>query len=152
MRLTELILPETVVTGLASASRDELLAEIVHDLGGKGLIADPAATIRDLLARETVMSTGVGHGVAIPHAYTEGVSRLIAGLYRTREPIAFGAPDEADVDLFFVVLGPKESRRDHIRVLARISRLIGHADFREDLRRAENADAVTAVLRRFGER
>src|SRR5512134_1294535 len=110
MRLTELILPETVVTGVASASRDELLAEIVHDLAGKGLIGDPAATMRDLLARETVMSTGVGHGVAIPHAYTEGVARLIAGLFRTREPIAFGAPDEAGVDLFFVVLGPKESR------------------------------------------
>ncbi len=152
MRLTELILPETVVTGLASASRDELLAEVVHDLHTKGLIGDPASTMRDLVARETVMSTGVGHGVAIPHAYTDGVVRLIAGLYRTLEPIPFGAPDEVAVDLFFVVLGPKESRRDHIRVLARISRLIGHADFRDDLRRAEHADAVTAVLRRFGER
>lgn len=152
MRLTELILPETLVTGLAAASRDELVAEVVHDLHAKGLIADPASTMRDLLARETVMSTGVGNGVAIPHAYTDGVIRLIAGLYRTREPIPFGAPDEAAVDLFFVVLGPKESRRDHIRVLARISRLIGHADFRDDLRHAEGADAVAAVLRRFGER
>jgi mannitol/fructose-specific phosphotransferase system IIA component (Ntr-type) len=99
-----------------------------------------------------VMSTGVGNGVAIPHAYTAGVKRMIAGLYRTREPIPFGAPDDAGVDLFFVVLGPKESRRDHIRVLAKVSRLIGHADFREDLRRAQNAEAVAAVLRRFGER
>lgn len=152
MRLTELILPETVVTGLVSTSRDDLLASIVDDLDTKGLIADRQATTRDLLAREVVMSTGVGNGVAIPHAYTDGVTRMIAGLFRTREPIAFGAPDEAGVDLFFVVLGPKDSRRDHIRVLARISRLISHADFREDLRRAENADAVTAVLRRFGER
>jgi mannitol/fructose-specific phosphotransferase system IIA component (Ntr-type) len=152
MRLTELILPETVVTGLPSSSRDELLAGVVQDLHTKGLIDDPESTIRDLLARETVMSTGVGYGVAIPHAYTDGVARLIAGLYRTLDPIPVGAPDEVAVDLFFVVLGPKESRRDHIRVLARISRLIGHADFREDLRRAEHADAVTAVLRRFGER
>jgi mannitol/fructose-specific phosphotransferase system IIA component (Ntr-type) len=98
------------------------------------------------------MSTGVGYGVAIPHAYSDGITRLIAGLYRTLEPIPFGAPDDGAVDLFFLVLGPKESRRDHIRVLARISRLISHGDFREDLRRAENADAVTAVLRRFGER
>ena len=98
------------------------------------------------------MSTGVGNGVAIPHAYTHGVTKLIAGLYRTREPIPFGAPDDAGVDLFFVVLGPKDSRRDHIRILAKVSRLIGHVDFREDLRRAEDAQAVTAVLRRFGER
>jgi PTS system fructose-specific IIA component len=152
MRLTELILPEAVVTGLNPASRDELLVSIVDDLAGKGLIADRGATTRDLLARELVMSTGVGNGVAIPHAYTDGVTRLIAGLYRTREPISFGAPDEAGVDLFFVVLGPRESRRDHIRILARISRLIGHTDFRDDLRRAENAEGVAAVLRRFGER
>ena len=152
MRLTELILPETVVTGVAASSRDELLASIVQDLAGKGLIADREATARDLVARETVMSTGVGNGVAIPHAYTDGVTRLMAGLFRTREPIAFGAPDDLAVDLFFVVLGPKDSRRDHIRILARISRLISHADFRDDLRRAENADGVTAVLRRFGER
>jgi mannitol/fructose-specific phosphotransferase system IIA component (Ntr-type) len=152
MRLTELIQPEAVVTGLGSTSRDELLAAIVGDLDAKGFVADREAIARDLLARETVMSTGVGNGVAIPHAYTNGVKRLIAGLYRTREPIPFGAPDDAGVDLFFIVLGPKESRRDHIRVLARVSRLIGHVDFREDLRRAEDAQAVTAVLRRFGER
>jgi mannitol/fructose-specific phosphotransferase system IIA component (Ntr-type) len=152
MRLTELIQPEAVVTGLSSTSRDELLAAIVDDLDAKGFIADRDATARDLLARETVMSTGVGNGVAIPHAYTHGVHKLIAGLYRTREPIPFGAPDDAGVDLFFVVLGPKDSRRDHIRVLAKVSRLIGHVDFREDLRRAEDAQAVSAVLRRFGER
>jgi mannitol/fructose-specific phosphotransferase system IIA component (Ntr-type) len=152
MRLTELIQPEAVVTGVPSTSRDELLAAIVDDLDAKGFIADRSATARDLLAREIVMSTGVGNGVAIPHAYTNGVKRMIAGLYRTREPIPFGAPDDAGVDLFFVVLGPKDSRRDHIRVLARVSRLIGHVDFREDLRHAEDAQAVTAVLRRFGER
>ena len=152
MRLIELILPETVVTGMAAASRDELLTGVVGDLDAKGLIANRDAVTRDLLAREQVMSTGVGNGVAIPHAYSDGVARLIAGVYRTRHAIPFGAPDDAGVDLFFVVLGPKESRRDHIRVLARISRLIGHADFREELRRADDADAVTAVLRRFGER
>jgi mannitol/fructose-specific phosphotransferase system IIA component (Ntr-type) len=152
MRLTELIQPEAVVTGVASSSRDELLAAIVDDLDSKGFIDDRDLTARDLLTREQVMSTGVGNGVAIPHAYTHGVKKMIAGLYRTREPIPFGAPDDAGVDLFFVVLGPKDSRRDHIRILAKVSRLIGHVDFREDLRRAGDAEAVAAVLRRFGER
>jgi len=152
MRLTDLILPETVVTGLAATRRDDLLNMIVDDLHAKGMLADRAAAARDLIAREEVMSTAVGNGVAIPHAYTDGVERLVVGIYRTVAPIAFGAPDDAGVDLFFLVLGPKDSRRDHIRVLAKISRLIGHADFREDLRRAENAEAVGAILRRFGER
>ena len=152
MRLTELILPETVVTGVVATRRDDLLNAIVDDLHAKGLVADRDGAARDLIAREQVMSTAVGNGVAIPHAYTDGVERLVVGIFRTVEPIAFGAPDDAHVDLFFVVLGPRESRRDHIRVLAKISRLIGHADFREDLRRAEDADAVGGILRRFGER
>jgi len=152
MRLTELFSPETVVTDLPAASKDALLTAIVDDLDAKGLIADREVAMRDLLAREDVMSTGVGNGVAIPHAYTDGVDRLLVSLYRTKEGVNFGAPDDADVSLFFVVLGPRASRREHIRVLAKISRLIGHADFREDLRRAGNAGAVMAVLRRFGER
>jgi mannitol/fructose-specific phosphotransferase system IIA component (Ntr-type) len=152
MRLTELFRADTVVTDLPPASREALLAEIVRDLHDKGLVVDRETVTHDLIARENVMSTGVGHGVAIPHAYTDGVENLVAGLYRTGAAVDFGAPDETGVDLFFVVLGPRESRREHIRVLARITRLLGHADFREDLRRATGAGDVMGVLRRFGER
>jgi len=152
MRLTELFSPETVVTHMPALAKESLLTAIVDDLHAKGLIADRELAARDLLARENVMSTGVGNGVAIPHAYTDGVERLIAGLYRTDQAVNFGALDDVDVSLLFVILGPKASRREHIRVLARISRLIGHADFREELRRADDADAVFTILRRFGER
>jgi mannitol/fructose-specific phosphotransferase system IIA component (Ntr-type) len=152
MRLTELFRADTVVTDIAPAPKESLLAEIVRDLHAKGLVADRDTATSDLIARENVMSTGVGHGVAIPHAYTDGVERLIAGLYRTGAAVEFGAPDDAGVDLFFVVLGPRESRHEHIRALAKISRLLGHADFREDLRRAAGAGDVLGVLRRFGER
>ena len=152
MRLTELFLPQTVVTGIPASSKEALLAAIVRDLDEKGFIADRAVATNDVIARETVMSTGVGNGVAIPHAYTDGVQRLVAGLYRTDAGVSFGAPDDLDVSLFFVILGPRASRREHIRVLARISRLLGNADFRDELRRAEDAGAVIGVLRRFGER
>jgi mannitol/fructose-specific phosphotransferase system IIA component (Ntr-type) len=152
MRLTELFVPETVVTDMPASSKEALLARIVRDLDEKGLVADREVATEDLLARERVMSTGVGHGVAIPHAYTDGVQRLVAGLYRTSEGVEFGAPDQENVDLFFVVLGPRARRREHIRVLARVSRLLGNADFRDGLRRAEGADAVIGVMRRFGER
>jgi mannitol/fructose-specific phosphotransferase system IIA component (Ntr-type) len=152
MRLTELFLPETVVTDMPASPKEALLAGIVRDLDAKGLIGDREVATSDLIARELVMSTGVGHGVAIPHAYTDGVERLVVGLYRTREGVDFGGPDQVDVDLFFVVLGPRSSRREHIRVLAKISRLLGNAGFREDLRRAQGPDAVFGVLRRFGER
>ncbi|HEU4366181.1 MAG TPA: PTS sugar transporter subunit IIA [Candidatus Krumholzibacteria bacterium] len=152
MRLTDLFVPETVVTDLPASDKDAVLAAIVSDLDAKGLIADADAALRDVIARERVMTTGVGHGVAIPHAYTGGVDRLVAGFYRTRTGIDFGALDSLEVDLIFIILGPRERRREHIRVLARISRLLGNADFRGDLRRAGGVDDVMGVFRRFGER
>jgi mannitol/fructose-specific phosphotransferase system IIA component (Ntr-type) len=155
MRLTELLVPEAVFTDFPPApngSKEDLLTAIVADLDEKGFVADRGVATEDILARERVMSTGVGNGVAIPHAYTDGVDRLSAAFYRTREPVEFGGPDGAPVDLFFVILGPRESRREHIRLLARLSRLLNHAEFREHLRTAVDADAVIAVFRRFGDR
>ncbi len=153
MRLTELLVPESVVTDFPMVgSKEDLLAAIVGDLHDKGFVADRRAASDDLLARERVMSTGVGNGVAIPHAYTDGVERLSAAFYRTTAPVEFGGPDGAPVDLFFVILGPRESRREHIRLLARLSRLLNHGDFRDHLRAASDPDAVLAVFRRFGDR
>jgi mannitol/fructose-specific phosphotransferase system IIA component (Ntr-type) len=158
MRLTELLVPETVVIDYspasmnADASKEALLAEIVVDLDHKGMVADRRTATDDLLARERVMSTGVGHGVAIPHAYTDGVERLLAAFYRTRTAIPFDGPDGEPVDMFFVMLGPRESRREHIRLLARLSRLLNYSDFRDSVRAARDADGAVAVFRRFGDR
>ncbi len=155
MRLTELLVPEAVVTNFppaATGSKEDLLEAVVADLDGRGFVADRRIATDDLLARERVMSTGVGNGVAIPHAYTDGVTRLSAAFYRTTTPVAFGSPDGTPVDLYFVILGPRESRREHIRLLARLSRLLNNADFREQLRVAPDADTVLSVFRRFGDR
>lgn len=152
MRLTDLFVLETVVTDMPPVAKEALLAAIVRDLDSKGFIADRDTAAADVIARERVMSTGVGNGVAIPHAYTDGVDRMVAGVYRTVEGVAFGAPDEVDVNVLFVVLGPREKRREHIRVLAKISRLLSHAEFRDDIRRAGSPADVIDVLKRFGDR
>jgi mannitol/fructose-specific phosphotransferase system IIA component (Ntr-type) len=158
MRLTELLVPETVVIDFAPASltangaKEALLSAIVANLDEKGMVADPRIATEDILARERVMSTGVGHGVAIPHAYTDGVERLLAAFYRTRAAIAFDGPDGEPVDMFFVMLGPRESRREHIRLLARLSRLLNYPEFRDSVRGARDADSAVAVFRRFGDR
>ena len=152
MRLTDLFVPETVVTDMPPLAKEALLEAIVDNLDRRGFIADRDTALGDLLARERVMSTGVGNGVAIPHAYTDGVDRLVAGVCRTGAGVAFGAPDEMDVDVLFVVLGPRAKRREHIRVLAKIARLLNHADFRNDIRRAGDPAGVIGVLKRFGDR
>jgi fructose-specific phosphotransferase system IIA component len=132
--------------------KEALLEQILRDLDNKQMIKDCDHALRDVIEREKVMSTGIGNGVAIPHAYTDGVERLVAGFFRTRGGVDFAALDGKEVDLFFLILGPKASRRNHIKVLAKISRLLNHEDFRESLRRAESVDDVLKVFKRFGDR
>jgi fructose-specific phosphotransferase system IIA component len=152
MKLSELFNDVNIKTDLSPAGKEDLLASIVTDLDEKGFVKDRDQVIKDVIEREEVMSTGIGNGVAIPHAYTDGVERLVAGFYRTSDEVDFDALDDSKVDLFFIILGPKESRRDHIKVLAKISRLLNHGDFREDLREASGAEAVLNVFKRFGDK
>lgn len=151
-RLSELLDEQHVTTDFSPLSGDELLDAIVDDLDRKGFVTDADTVRHDLREREAVMSTGVGNGVAIPHAYTDGVDRLVAAFYRTARPVDFDALDRRPVDLFFVILGPKQSRREHIKFLAKVSRLLNHEDFRDQLRQAAGDADVLAVLKRFGDR
>ncbi len=152
MKLSELFTRSSVRTDFPVADKNSLLTAIIDDLNGRGEIGDRDLVVADVIERENVMSTGIGNGVAIPHAYTDGVDKPVAGFYRTAEPVNFKALDNNAVDLFFVLLGPKEGRRDHIKVLAKLSRLLNHDDFRQQLRDAADSDAVADVFRRHGDK
>jgi mannitol/fructose-specific phosphotransferase system IIA component (Ntr-type) len=151
MKLSELFRAETVRLGIEPANREAILECIVGHLDSKNMIRDRMCALRDVLEREKVMTTGIGNGVAIPHAYTEGVDRLVAGFFRTDGEVDFAALDGKGVDLFFIILGTKANRRNHIKILAKISRLINHADFRNGLRGAQSVEGVLDVFRRFGD-
>jgi fructose-specific phosphotransferase system IIA component len=152
MKLSDLFSSDSVVLGFPAAGKEELLESIIRHLDEKGRIKKYEQTLQHVIERENVMSTGIGHGVAIPHAYTDGVDRLVAGFFRTEREVDFSALDGKPVDLIFVILGPKESRRDHIKVLAKISRLLNHENFRKGLRKASNTAEVFDVFKRFGDR
>ena len=152
MKLSELFNERSIVLDIEPGPKKALLERILKDLDGKKLISDFDQVFRDVIEREKVMSTGIGNGVAIPHAYTDGVDQLVAGFYRTRIGADFAALDAEVVDLFFIILGPKASRRDHIKILAKISRLLSHESFRDEVRRAASVEEVLAIFKRFGDR
>ncbi len=152
MRLSDLFSGECVMLDFPPAGKEKLLESIIQHLDSKALIKEYDQALHHVIERENVMSTGIGNGVAIPHAYTDGVEQLVAGFFRTSEGVDFSALDGKAVDLIFIILGPKESRRDHIKVLAKISRLLNHEDFRQALRKAPTREAVFDVFKRFGDR
>ena len=115
-----------------------------NDLAGKGVVC------RDVVAaaveRERLGSTGVGNGVALPHARIDGIDRVMAGFVRLSEPLDFDAIDERPVDLVAFLLAPSDAAGAHLRALARVSRLLRREDNRQRLRTAPDAQSVFTIL------
>jgi len=99
-----------------------------------------------LLERERLGSTGVGHGVAIPHGRLAGIDTLCAVFARLDQPIDFEAIDEQPVDLLFLLLAPESAGADHLKALAKISRLLRNENMCEQLRGSDTAEALFALL------
>ena len=105
------------------------------------------AEIADALAeREAAGSTGVGHGVAVPHAHLPGLDRIKGVFVRLEQPVDFGAIDDRPVDLMFALFAPPKTTTEHLRALAGVSRLLRRPEVREQLRKARTADAIHALL------
>lgn len=107
-----------------------------------------APVFRALWRREQSGSTGLGHGIAIPHARIAGISEPIVLLVRTKLPIKFGAPDREPVSVLFVILVPEDANEEHLRILATASELFSDPAFRDRLLAATEP---AAVQRLFGE-
>jgi nitrogen PTS system EIIA component len=109
-------------------------------------IGDTETVLEALLERELESSTGVGHGVALPHARFSKLTRMRGVFIRLDPTVEFDAVDEQPVDLMFALFAPSEAGTEHLRALARVSRLLRKAELREQLRQARSADAIYALL------
>lgn len=128
----------------AANKRDALGA--AAEIAARTFRLDAREILEALLAREAKGSTGVGHGVALPHARVTGLNRMRAVFLRFETPVDFAAVDEQPVDIMFVLLAPGDAGSEHLRALARVSRLLRQPDLREQIRKARSADAVYALL------
>ena len=118
------------------------MSDIAADLTGLN-----ARDIFDaVLQRERLGSTGVGQGVAIPHARLAGVKEVVGVFARLRTPVDFESIDGRPADLIFMLIAPDDAGAEHLKALARVSRLLRREDVRQRLRAAPDADAVHAVL------
>ena len=112
--------------------------------------SDPAFKAADvltaLLEREELGTTGVGRGVALPHARLAGLDRMRAVFVRLEQPVAFDAVDDQPVDLLFGLFAPPNASSEHLRALARVSRLLRSGELRQQLRQARSEDAIYALL------
>ncbi|MEO1192070.1 MAG: PTS IIA-like nitrogen regulatory protein PtsN [Pseudomonadota bacterium] len=145
MNMADFMSPQGVVQGLRVSSKKQALQELSRraaQVTGEG----ERSIFEVLLVRERLGTTGVGHGVAIPHGKLEKLDRLHILFAHLAEPIDFDAIDEQPVDLLCLLLAPQSAGADHLKALAQVSRLLRDRTVCEKLRGAANADAIYALL------
>jgi mannitol/fructose-specific phosphotransferase system IIA component (Ntr-type) len=147
MKLCDLLDESVVSVGMIAEGKGDLLERLVDLASASGTVTDAPAGLLAVEERERIMTTGIGHGVAIPHGKTEAVSSLVAAFAVLGEGIDFGALDGQPVRLAFLLLGPKEPSGPHIRMLSRISRLMNRDDLRNRLIEAESVTQVVDLFR-----
>lgn len=143
--LGDLLLPNAVVPRARWKGKKQVLAEMSAVMG-KALNLDAREVHEAVLERERLGSTGVGEGVAIPHARIESLARPVGGFAHLVEPADFEAIDERPADLVFMLLAPTDAGADHLRALARAARVFRQERIRAALRQAPTEEAVIAIL------
>ena len=148
MRLADLLSPDRIALDRTVSSKKSLLEAAARLLGGAPDAAPGRDIFQGLCQRERLGSTGLGHGVAIPHCRVEQPGATGA-LLRLKRPIDFDSPDAEPVDLFFVLAVPSTCSEDHLKLLAGIAELFSDPDQRDRLRGLERVDDVIDVLNDF---
>ena len=140
------ILDRGAIAARASAPSKRQALTAVADIAARNFGIDVAVILEALSEREAAGSTGVGYGVAVPHARLPGLDRMRGVFVRLDQPVEFESVDEQPVDLIFALFAPPNAGAEHLRALARVSRLLRQAELREHLRKARSADAIHALL------
>ena len=144
-RLSQLLPPSQVLVGVEATSKKRafeeagLLFENQHGLN-RALVTD------SLFARERLGSTGLGHGVAIPHGRIKGLKSPMAAVFRLAAPIGFDAPDEQPVRLLIFLLVPEAATQKHLEILSEIAELLSDASLREQIMGSDSAQALHALV------
>ncbi|WP_022835786.1 PTS sugar transporter subunit IIA [Salisaeta longa] len=145
--ISQLLEPSSIRIALEGASKDAVIDALVDVLRGHPAVDSIEAVRRAVKAREAVMSTGVGKGLALPHAKTDAVRETVGAFAITQQGIDYGAIDSEPVRLVLLLVGPEADKSQHIKILGRISRLVGRSDVREELLAAASPEAVIRALR-----
>jgi PTS system nitrogen regulatory IIA component len=144
-RLAAILPPAHVLVGVDVTSKKRafeeagLLFESLHGLN-RALVAD------SLFARERLGSTGLGHGVAIPHGRIKGLKSPMAAVFQLHQPIGFDAPDEAPVALLIFLLVPEASTQKHLEILSEIAELLSDSALREKLKACTDAQLLHTTI------
>ena len=145
MEVRELITPtRAAVCQLENKKR--VLQSLSQMLADDLIDVEPPAILDALMARERLGSTGLGHGIALPHARMAGIEHPVCALIRLQEGINFEAMDNQPVDIFFALLVPEEANDEHLQLLAKLAELFSQQALRDALRQAQDGQVLYDIM------
>lgn len=152
MKIADLLSETAISTSLKARDKKGVIRELVDLLVRAGEVEKGEELFRAVMEREKLGSTGIGHGIAIPHAKVGSVKELVASFACSEKGVPFDSLDGAPAFLFFLLVAPQDSAGPHLKALARISRLLKEASFRKQLRDAKTPSEVVKIIKREEEK
>ena len=146
MKIEEILKKESVIADLLGDSKVKVIKEMTQCLKKNNFIKNDQALFETLMEREKLGSTGIGENVAIPHGKSDEVTQIITVLARSKNGVEFESLDQKPVHFVCMVIAPSHSTGQHLKVLARISRIFKNQGLREDILNAGNSDSIYSIL------
>ncbi len=143
----ELLPPERICLELTAEKKEDAIKEMTGLLAGSGKLLDKQAFLKCLFEREELETTGIGDGVALPHGRTDAVGELLLAFARSKNGIDYDALDDKPVHLFFMIAAPLSDSTKVLKLLAKVSRLLHNAKFRQALLKAETKDQIIELIK-----
>ena len=148
MKFDELLNIENIATHIEADDKYAIIQTLIQMLGPLEEFGGEEQVYSVVKEREELMSTGVGHGIAIPHGKMDNGSKIVAALCTIKDGIDFESPDKMPVHLIILLVGPKSETGAHIRSLAYISKILQDDETRKKLFHADSADKVLSILKK----
>jgi len=146
VKITDFLTEEAVIPALKAREKDAVLAEMATGLVVSHPALDEKKVLEVLVERERISTTAIGEGVAIPHGKLRGVERVLGIFARSPEGVDFASLDGGPTHLFFVLVAPENAAADHLKALARISRLLKDPGFRSRLLEAKTKQDIFGII------
>ncbi len=149
--ITGLLSPECISLELRERRKKRVITELTNLLQSAGKVENSKALACKILEREAMASTGIGHGIAIPHCLTNLVNDTVMAFGRSTTGIPFDSADNRPAQLIFLLAGPQTATSEHLKLLSKLSRLLTEKQFRTQLFEAATAEEVIELFRRSEE-
>ena len=146
MKISTILAPSTIQVGLKVTNKADLIKALIKLACSTGKVNDPEIVRSEVLKREEIMSTGIGNGIALPHAKTNSVSDMICAIALLDSPIDYNAIDGEPISVAFLLLGRENNVGTHLRILSKISRFLSDESKLQELKNCKTSQEVFNIF------